>query len=185
MKKRIATIYDHENCFTKTLSKYIHIGIQSENVESKTYEAKFICENLQLLDEVDSIIFGTPTYFGNVSTNIKKLMDSTVDIWDNKGWNNKIAAGFTHSSALSGDKLGALMSIFIFAQQHGMMWIGVDLKSNETLKNFDVKLNRLGSWMGLMTESPSKDKEPEINVSDIKTAEYFGARIAKITKKFQ
>ena len=112
-------------------------------------------------------------------------MDSTVDIWDNKGWNNKIAAGFTHSSALSGDKLGALMSIFIFAQQHGMMWIGVDLKSNETLKNFDVKLNRLGSWMGLMTESPSKDKELEINVSDIKTAEYFGARIAKITKKFQ
>ena len=36
-----------------------------------------------------------------------------------------------------------------------------------------------------MTESPSKDKELEINVSDIKTAEYFGARIAKITKKFQ
>jgi NAD(P)H dehydrogenase (quinone) len=185
MKKRIATIYDHELCFTKTLSRYIDIGIQSENVESTTYEAKFICENLQLLDDVDSIIFGTPTYFGNVSTNIKKLMDSTVDIWDNKKWNNKIAAGFTHSSALSGDKLGALMSIFIFAQQHGMMWIGVDLKSNEMLKDSDVKLNRLGSWMGLMAESPNKDKKLEINVSDIKTAEYFGARIARITKKFE
>jgi flavorubredoxin len=78
MKKRIATIYNHQHCFTKILSDYIHIGIQSENVESEIYEADFICENLQLLDKVDSIIFGTPTYFGNVSTNIKKLMDSTV-----------------------------------------------------------------------------------------------------------
>jgi multimeric flavodoxin WrbA len=185
MKKRIATIYNHQHCFTKTLSDYIHIGIQSENVESEIYEAEFICENLQLLDKVDSIIFGTPTYFGNVSTNIKKLMDSTVHIWDNKKWNNKIAAGFTHSSALSGDKQSALMSIFIFAQQHGMIWTGIDLKSNEKPKNFDVNLNRLGSWMGLMAESPNKDENSKTNISDIKTAEYFGARIAKITKNFK
>lgn len=185
MKKRIATIYNHQRCFTKTLSDYIHIGIQSENLESKLYSLEFICKNLELLDEVDSIIFGTPTYFGNVSANMKKFMDSTVNIWDNRKWNKKIAAGFTHSSSLSGDKQSALMSIFIFAQQHGMIWAGIDLKSNEKVKNFDVNLNRLGSWVGLMAESPNKAKTLKINVSDIKTAEYFGARIAKITKKFE
>ena len=66
-----------------------------------------------------------------------------------------------------------------------MIWTGVDLKSNERPEDFDVNLNRLGSWMGLMAESPNKDENLKINVSDIKTAEYFGARIAKITKKFK
>ena len=65
-----------------------------------------------------------------------------------------------------------------------MIWTGIDLKSNEKPKNFDINLNRLGSWMGLMAESPNKDENLKTNVSDIKTAEYFGARIAKITKKF-
>ena len=184
MRNTIAIIYDNENCFTKQLSDYIQIGIKAEGMHSEVYESEFISNNLNLLDEAKAIIIGTPTYFGNVSSSIKKFMDSTTNIWDNKKWNNKIAAGYTHSSALSGDKLSALISIFIFAQQHGMVWSGLDLKSNEKIGDDNIGLNRLGSWMGLMTESPGKYRDREINVSDIKTAEYFGARIAKLTKRF-
>lgn len=183
MKKRIAIIYNHQDCFTKLLSDYICNGILSQGIQPEPYEAGFICQNLKLLDEVNSIIFGTPTYFGNVSAGVKKFMDSTVKIWENKKWNNKIAAGFTHSSALSGDKLTALLALFIFAQQHGMIWTGLDLKSNERSENTNVNLNRLGSWIGFMAESPSKNKKTQVNLGDISTAEYFGARIAKITKK--
>lgn len=184
MKSNIAIIYNNKNCFTKQLSDYIQIGIKAESMSSTMYEAEFISNNLNLLDKYEAIIIGTPTYFGNVSANIKKFMDSTTEIWDNGRWNNKIAAGFTHSSALSGDKLNALMSIFVFAQQHGMIWAGLDLKSNSRVSGCDVELNKLGSWVGLMTESPKKYRDNETNISDIKTAEYFGMRIAKLTKMF-
>lgn len=183
MNKKIAIIYNSKHCYTRKLSHHIQNGITFEAVRSQTYCSQYISEHLCLLDNVDAIIFGTPTYFGNVSTNIKNFMDSTTDIWRHKKWNNKVAAGFTHSSALSGDKLNALMSILIFAQQHGMIWAGVDVKCNETLNKSNVPLNRFGSWIGLMVESEKSNKKT--SYSDIKTAEYFGARIAKVTKSFK
>ena len=184
MKNNIAIIYNNKNCFTNQLSDYIQAGIKKEGISSVTYDSEFISNNINLLDESEAIIIGTPTYFGNVSANIKKFMDSTTGVWDNGKWRNKLAAGFTHSSALSGDKLNALMSIFVFAQQHGMIWTGLDLKSNSKVKGYDTELNRLGSWVGLMAESPKKYQGNKTNISDIKTAEYFGMRIAKLTKMF-
>lgn len=182
MSKTVAIIYDNNFCYTKKISSHIQYGINVEKVETILYKSKFISCNLHLLDKMDAIVFGTPTYFGNVSMNIKKFMDSTTNIWHQKKWNNKIAAGFTHSTSLNGDKLSALMSIFIFAQQHGMIWSGLDIRSNEKILDYNVNLNRMGSWIGLMVESIKEGEKT--NISDIKTAEYFGARIAKVTKNF-
>ena len=182
MSKIIAIIYDNNFCYTKKISNHIQNGISAEKVRTIVYKSQFISDNLHLLDKVDTIIFGTPTYFGNVSTNIKKFMDSTTSIWHEKKWNNKIAAGFTHSTSLNGDKLSALMSIFIFAQQHGMIWSGLNIRTNEKTLDYNINLNRMGSWIGLMVESIKKGQD--INISDIKTAEYFGVRIAKVTKHF-
>ena len=181
MSGNIAIIYDNNNCFTRYLANYIQSGVKTENINSIMYEAEFIINNLKLLDGSQAIILGTPTHFGNVSYNIKKFMDATNEIWDSRKWSNKIAAGFTHSSGLNGDKLSALMSIFIFAQQHGMIWVGLDLKSNAKIDNDNTKLNKCGSWMGFMAEPP---KQSQNNTSNKKTAEYFGARVAKLTKMF-
>ncbi len=43
-------------------------------------------------------------------------------------WRNKVAAGFTNSGAQNGDKLHSLISMALFAAQHGMLWVGLDLK---------------------------------------------------------
>ena len=182
MNKKIAIIYDHDRCYTKTISSYIEKGINSQNIQSVSYTIDFILNKKSLLDKVNGIIFGAPTHFGNVSTNMKKFMDSTTSIWRDKKWKNKIAAAFTHSGALNGDKMSCLMSMFIFAQQHGMIWTGIDVNSNEKIYKYNVELNRLGSWIGLMVESIKKDAV--VNVSDIKTAEYFGERVAKVSKSF-
>lgn len=42
-------------------------------------------------------------------------------------WRNKIAAGFTNSGAMHGDKLHSLVTMALFAAQHGMIWVGLDL----------------------------------------------------------
>lgn len=129
------------------------------------------------LEACDAIIFGSPTYSGTITSRLKKFMeDTTRPVWLPQKWRNKVAAGFTNSGAMHGDKLNALISMALFAAQHGMIWVGLDLFPGKT--NDD--LNRVGSWLGAMAQS--NDESPELSplLSDLKTAAYLGRRVAEI-----
>jgi NAD(P)H dehydrogenase (quinone) len=182
---KLAIVYHSKDGHTKVVAEAIKKGAYNvPDVEVFLVN----CEetDLEVLDNSDAIIFGCPTYMGSASAQLKKFMDSSSDSWWNQKWRNKIAAGFTNATALNGDKYSTLMQIFTFAAQHGMIWVGLDLKAGvSSSKNTGEELNRLGSWIGLMTQSNS-DQGPELSPppSDRLTAEYFGERIANITKKF-
>ncbi|TRO38252.1 flavodoxin family protein [Pseudomonas putida] len=139
------------------------------------------------LEKSDAIIFGSPTYSGLVSARFKQFMeDSTKPAWLEQKWRNKICAGFTNSGAQHGDKLNSLISMALFAAQHGMIWVGLDLMpGNNTSTGSVDDLNRHGSWLGAMAQSNNDqgpDKTP--NESDLKTATYLGQRVATLTRQF-
>ncbi|MDE1900709.1 MAG: flavodoxin family protein [Alphaproteobacteria bacterium] len=138
------------------------------------------------LESADAIIFGSPTYMGSVSAPFKKFMDDSSKPWYERKWKDKIAAGFTNSASQSGDKLNTLQTLAIFAAQHGMLWVGLDLlPGNNNSKGSVEDLNRLGSFLGAMAQS-NADQGPENGpiASDLKTAEHLGARVATLTAKF-
>ena len=129
----------------------------------------------------DAIIFGSPTYNGLVTAKFKQFMeDSTKPAWIPQKWHNKIAAGFTNSGAMHGDKLNTLVSMSLFAAQHGMIWVGLDLFPGRS--NDDT--NRVGGWLGAMAQS--NDESPEFSPiqSDLKTAAHLGERVANICSRF-
>lgn len=128
----------------------------------------------------DAIIFGSPTYNGLVSARLKQFMEeSTRTAWVPQAWRNKIAAGFTNSGALHGDKLNALVSLALFAAQHGMIWVGLDLFPGKTPDD----LNRLGSWLGAMAQSDDGPADATPMDSDLRTAAYLGQRVAEMTAR--
>ena len=135
------------------------------------------------LEASDVIIFGAPTYNGSLSSRLKRFFeDSTKPVWNDMKWRDKVAAGFTNSGAQNGDKLNSLISMVLFAAQHGMIWVGLDLKAgNATSKGSVDELNRLGSWLGAMAQS-NGDEGPDLSPieSDLKTASYLGQRVAEI-----
>lgn len=182
---KISIVYHSEDGHTKIVAEAIQKGANCIlNVEASVMDCKNA--DFEALHQSDAIIFGCPTYMGSASAQLKNFMDSSSESWWNQKWQNKIAAGFTNASSLNGDKFNTLIQIFTFASQHGMIWVGLDLKAGVTSsKNTGEELNRLGSWIGLMTQSNS-DQGPEVAppISDCKTAEYFGGRIANITKQF-
>jgi NAD(P)H dehydrogenase (quinone) len=139
------------------------------------------------LDTADAIIFGAPTYMGGASAQFKTFEDATVSRWVKREWSGKIAAGFTNSGSPSGDKLSTLTQLMLFAQQHGMLWKGLDLLPNEqpTGNDFVSKeaLNRLGGFAGLLTQANNDAPENTFTPGDLKTAEIFGAQIATLTTK--
>jgi len=128
---------------------------------------------LAKLDAADAIIFGTPTYMGGYSAQMKAFIDAASEVWLKLGWKDKIAAAFTHSQTLSGDKLNTLEGLWVNAMQHGMIWVGLgELPAGSALD----KMNRLGGYGGAMAQTDfGQDK---INDSDRKTGVILGKRVA-------
>ncbi|MEE3718991.1 flavodoxin family protein [Tumidithrix elongata RA019] len=142
-------------------------------------------EILAKLSQADAIVFGSPTYMGGVAAQFKAFIDAASAAWFAQQWKDKIAAGFTHSGSLSGDKQGTLLYLSINAAQHSMVWVGAgDLPSQYMGKTDGV--NRLGSFLGVMGQSPMNmtGGDAVLDSGDRLTAVSFGQRIAEATKRW-
>lgn len=136
------------------------------------------------LDAADAIIMGSPTYMSAASAGFRKFVEATSSRWaDNLRWRDKIAGGFTNSGCMSGDKLHTLVEIALFAAQHGMIWVGMAAFGGwNTSAGSSEDLNRLGSWLGAMSQS-NNDQPGDVvpPPSDLRTAAALGRRIAEVT----
>jgi len=132
----------------------------------------------EALEAAKAIIFGSPTYMGNVSWQFKKFADQSSKVWMAQGWKDKLGAAFTNSASVAGDKQTTLYTMFTLAQQHGMLWAGnSQMPSNaKSAKRDDI--NYLSSFAGLATASPSDASPDEVPAGDLATAKLFGQRIA-------
>ncbi len=139
------------------------------------------------LDHADAIIFGAPTYMGSPSAAFKAFAEGTSKAWgDNLRWKDKIAAGFTNSQNIHGDKLNTLVAFAILAAQHGMHWVSLGLYPGwNTSTGSAEDLNRLGSFLGAMAQS-NGDEGSDIAPpqSDLLTAEELGRRVARVTRQW-
>jgi multimeric flavodoxin WrbA len=129
------------------------------------------------LADADAIVFGSPTYMGNVSWQFKKFADESSKVWMNQGWKDKLGAAFTNSASVAGDKQTTLYTMFTMAQQHGMLWVGTGLmpSNGKAARRDDV--NYLSSFAGLATATPSDASVDEMVEGDIRTAKLFGQRL--------
>ena len=145
-----------------------------------------IDEHWATLEAADGIIFGSPTYMGGVSAPFKTFMDASSKPWYARAWKDKIAAGLTNSASQSGDKLNTLVSLAVFAAQHGMIWVGLDiLPGNNNSQGSVEDLNRLGSFLGAMAQSNADQPADVVPPSaDLRTASVLGARVAETAKRF-
>lgn len=138
--------------------------------------------------KADAIIFGAPTYVGGASAAFKAFQEASSHAVMACGylWKDKIAAGFTNSGALAGDKLSTLFQMVLFAAQHGMHWVNLDLPpSNNSAAGSPDDLNRLGFWLGAAAQS-NTDEGPDTAPpeADLATARHLGRRLAIVTRQF-
>ena len=128
------------------------------------------------LDAADAIIFGSPTYMGMVSWQFKKFADATSKKWFAGAWRDKVAGGFTISASPSGDKLSTLQYFITLAMQNGMIWVGQPALN-------DGRVNRLGSYSGLMAQVGPTSPASDIPQSDLDTAMAYGQRVAQVASR--
>jgi NAD(P)H dehydrogenase (quinone) len=137
------------------------------------------------LKAADAIIFGSPTYMGSVSWQFKKFADTSSRQWYAQEWKDKVAAGFTNSAGMSGDKQGTLLTLFTLAMQHSMIWVSQGLMPANTKAARRDDVNFLVSYSGAIAQSPSDGGAGDMSHGDLKTAKLFGARVAEIAARLK
>ncbi|MEV0620868.1 flavodoxin family protein [Nonomuraea sp. NPDC050404] len=167
---------------TARLADAVRTGAMSvDGVKTETVLIEAMTdEQWELLDAADAIVFGSPTYMGSASPEFHSFARDSVARWTNAAWQDKLAAGFTNSGSMSGDKLHTLEYMALLAAQHGMLWVSLGLKSgwNASTGSSD-DLNRLGVWLGAAAQS-NVDEGPELmSEADLRTGEHLGRRVAE------
>lgn len=137
------------------------------------------------LGESDAIVFGCPTYMGSLSAEMKRFMEHSSGLWMAQAWKDKVAAGFTNSGSPSGDKLNTLVDLAVFAGQHSMIWVTQGVMPSLYRPEQEKGLNRLGAWLGAMSQSGQASPETEPPAEDRRTAELFGRRVAEATHRWK
>lgn len=171
--------YGHTARVAETLAKAAAAELIAIDAEGNISDAAW-----EQLNAADTIVFGAPTYMGNVSWQFKKFADSSSKIWFTRAWSDKFFAGFTNSASLNGDKHGTLTYLQTLASQHGGIWISLGLLPSNQKASTRQHLNNLGGSIGLLVQSPSDASADEIPQGDLDTASAFGQRIADISRQF-
>ena len=172
----IAVIYHSNYGHTKRVAEAVVTGARQQLTDTQVKAVDVHDVDWDFLDQADLLVFGSAVYMGSVTAEFKTFMDETSKRWYNREWEGKWAAAFANSGGLSGDKLAVLQQLCLYAMQHGMNWIGLPLMPTG---HTETDLNRLSSFLGLMTQSGDAPPEETPCKGDIDTAIWFGDHLAK------
>lgn len=180
---KIAIVYHSGYGHTTRMAEAVAEGARGELVAIDA-EGNLTDAQWATLGAADAIVFGSPTYMGSVSWQFKKFADASSKPWFGQAWKDKIAAGFTNSASMNGDKLSTLHYMFTLSQQHSMIWVGTGLMPSNSKAAQRNDVNYVASFSGAMAQSPSDASPAEMLPGDLETARLFGVRVAQVTGRF-
>jgi NAD(P)H dehydrogenase (quinone) len=183
---KIVIVYHSGYGHTKKLAEAVFAGLQGAGADAKLHGVGDLDDAAWAdLDAADAIVFGAPTYMGGPSADFKKFADASSKAWFTQKWKDKIAAGFTNSATMNGDKFSTIQYFVTLAMQHSMIWTGTGMMPSNTKAATRNDLNFVGGFTGLLAQSPadaSPDEAPP--AGDLETAKAFGARVAHVTARW-
>jgi NAD(P)H dehydrogenase (quinone) len=139
---------------------------------------------LDALAAQDAVIYGSPTYMGGPAWQFKKFADASSKLWAKQALKNKVAAGFTNSGSVNGDKLSTIQYFFTLSQQHGQVWVGTGLMPSNKKESGPADVNWTAGFSGALAISPSDASADEAPRSgDLKTAELLGQRVVELASR--
>ena len=180
--KRLAVVFHSGHGHTGHIAGQVAAGARGvPGVEVQLLQATELAVQPQALADFDALVLGSPTYLGGVSGPFKSFMDATGRLWREQKLKGKLAAGFTVSSLPAGDKQSTLLSLFVFAMQHGMVWVGNPIlpEQHQGVPE-EQAANRLGAWSGLMAQAGHAAPADSFVPGDLKTARLFGRNVAEV-----
>ena len=110
-------IYYSRSGNTKKMAELILEGIKKEEVDAVVKDVKDV--NVDDLLKYDGLVIGSPTYYGSMSAEIKKLFDDTVKFHGKL--DGKCGAAFSSSANIAGGNETTILDILNAMLIHGMI----------------------------------------------------------------
>jgi NAD(P)H dehydrogenase (quinone) len=120
----------------------------------------------------DAYIFGTPTRYGNVASQLKQFLDMTGPLWSEGGLVNKVVSGFTSALNLHGGNESTLLALYHTAMHWGAIVVTPGYVSEE---GYAAGGNPYGTSHASTNGPPSE--------AVLAAARAQGARVASITAR--
>jgi NAD(P)H dehydrogenase (quinone) len=102
---------------TKKMAQLVAEGITSEGVETIVKDVMEV--TVDELLKYDAIVIGSPTYYGSMAAEIKKLLDDSVKFHGKL--DGKVGAAFSSSGNIAGGNETTILGILNAMLIHGMI----------------------------------------------------------------
>jgi NAD(P)H dehydrogenase (quinone) len=132
------------------------------------------------LKAADGVVFGSPTRYGNMTAQMKQLIDSTASLWLNGDMEGKPAGVFTSTASTHGGQETTLLTMMVPLLHLGMVVVGVPYSTSGMIHTEA----RGGTPYGASTIAGGQGElspQPE----DLDIARALGRRVAEITAKIR
>ena len=115
--KTAIVIYYSKSGNTKKMAELVSEGIKKEGLEVALKDVKDVkCDELL---NYDCIVMGSPTYYGGMAAEIKKLLDDSIKFHGKL--EGKIGAAFSSSANVAGGNETTVLDILNAMLIHGMI----------------------------------------------------------------
>ena len=114
---KVLIVYYSRSGNTEAMAKLVAEGVESEGVE---VECKAVADvAVADLLTVDGLVIGSPTYYGTMAAEIKKLLDDSVRYHGKL--DGKVGAAFASSGGMGGGNETTIMDMLRALMIHGMI----------------------------------------------------------------
>jgi NAD(P)H dehydrogenase (quinone) len=132
------------------------------------------------LRAADAVIFGSPTRYGNMTAQMKQLIDSTASLWLKGEMEGKPAGVFTSTASTHGGQETTLITMMIPLLHLGMLIVGVPYSTPGMIHTEA----RGGTPYGPTTIAGARG-ELQPPAGDLDIARALGVRVTEIAKKLR
>jgi len=182
MSEKIVVVYFSGFGHTTRVAEAVAAGAHARLLKVDS-EGRLPAGGWEQLADAGAIVFGSPTYMGSTSWQFKRFLDESSTVWLKEGWKDKVAAAFTNSAGMNGDKASTLYALFTMAQQHGMIWVGTGMMPSNSKASTRDDINYVASFTGVATTTPSDAGPEEMSKGDLETAKRFGERVRRVLER--
>jgi len=133
------------------------------------------------LGDADAVIFGTPTRFGNMSSQMRSFLDRTGGLWAKGGLIGKVGSVFTSTGTQHGGQETTITSFHTTLLHHGMVIVGVPFSHSGLSIVSEVSG---GTPYGASTIAGG-DGSRMPSANELAVARFQGEHVAKISAKLK
>jgi NAD(P)H dehydrogenase (quinone) len=131
------------------------------------------------LADYDGVIFGAPTRYGRLPSQMANFLDQTGPLWARGALNGKVGSAFTSTATQHGGQETTLLSFLVNLLHLGFVVVGLPYSATGQMRLDEITG---GSPYGATTIAGGKgERQPSAN--ELELARFQGRHVAEITAK--